>query len=275
MYSANVSGTGQQPFMLGGAKSLALQWAALNANPTIAAAFNTELQQAAGWMFSTGFDPGTLGPFYGRVFGACEPAIVPSTSFLANLAQSGCAYGLNPGSIIASRELTAESSTALRAYYASQANSSAAKDWADHQYGALWSKTGYDTGGVYSDSASAGNNTGLSNLTDAYLGVYKWPGFFFGMGMAHQWPAARLGGVAPAAPQTVSVTCNISSVTNATQCRVTLTKPDGSTVTNTCASSPCAVTADAREGDHLLKVEYLNAANAVLASGEAEPLRVN
>ena len=116
-----------------------------------------------------------------------------------------------------------------------------------------------------------------SNIDDANLATSKWPGFFFGMGgfFANSWPAVRLGGVAPPAPQTVNVTCNISSVPNATKCRVTLTKPDGSTVTNTCSTSPCPVTADAREGDHLLKVEYLSASNAVLAAGDPEPLRVN
>ncbi|MCU1337783.1 MAG: hypothetical protein JWO19_3364 [Bryobacterales bacterium] len=272
--SSNLEGKGQQPFMLGGSKSLALQWAALNSNPTIASAFNTELQQAAGWMFTTGFDPYTLGPYYGRIFNACEPVIVPSTNFPAYLRQSGCADGISLDGIIASRELTAESSTALRAYYASQGNSAAAKLWADTQYGALWSRTGFDTGGVYADNTSAGNNIGASNLTDNYLGSFKWPGFFFGMGMVHQWPAARLGGVAPGLPRTLSVTCNISGVINATKCRVTLTKPDGSTVTNTCTSSPCAVTADARQGDHLLKVDYVSASNAVLNPGDAAPVRV-
>ena len=28
-------------------------------------------------------------------------------------------------------------------------------------------------------------------LSNASLGAYKWTGFFFGMGMAHQWPAVR------------------------------------------------------------------------------------
>ena len=274
LFSLNLTGFGEQPFMLGGAKSLALQWAALNSDSTIASAFNTELQQASIWMFTTGFDPFTLGPFGGRVFDACEPAIVPSTSFPALLAHSNCAGGLSIDGTVEARELTAESSTSLRGYYASQNSSSAARTWADQQYGALWSKSGYDAGGVYSDARSAGNNIGNSNLSDAYLGSFKWTGFFFGMGMAHQWPAVRLGGVAAPMPRTLSVTCNISSVPNATQCRVTLTKPDGSTVTNTCTTSPCPVTADAREGDHLLEVDYLSASNMVLNHGDAVTVRV-
>jgi hypothetical protein len=34
-------------------------------------------------------------------------------------------------------------------------------------------------------------------MTDASLGGGKWPGFFFGMGMAHQWPAELFGVASP------------------------------------------------------------------------------
>jgi hypothetical protein len=35
-----------------------------------------------------------------------------------------------------------------------------------------------------------------------------------------------------------------------------------------CPSSPCSVNLDARQGSHLMKLEYLSATDAVLASGE-------
>ncbi len=196
-YSANISGAAQQPFMLGGAKSMGLDWAAKNANATIAAAFQTLLWQAADWEHDTGVNAALLGPNYCRVTQTGEPQIAPSTGYLGAYAQANCQYGLNPASVIAARELTGETPLALAAYYASQGNSPAAKLWADQQYGALWGSSAYNTGGVYQDANSGGNNIGLTNLTDAYMGSYKWTGFFLGMGMAHSWPAIRLGATPP------------------------------------------------------------------------------
>lgn len=197
--NTGVGASGQQPFMLGGAKSLALQWASLNSNSTIASSYNALLGQATGWMYSTGFDPYSLGPFGARVFQNDEPLIVPSGSYLGSFRQSVGQAGVNVDALVATRELTAESSTSLRAYVASQNCSPASIAWADQQYGALWGANGYNVGVVYSDANTAGNNIGRSNLTDGYLGQFKWPGFFFGMGFGHQYPAVRascvVGGV--------------------------------------------------------------------------------
>ena len=117
IYSANLAGIGQQPFMLGGSKSLALQWASLNANPTIASAFRNLVQQAAAWMFSTASTP----TCWDLTMPACSIAVSrrscrPPIS-LAGYRTSNCAYGGDPAFIVAERELTAESSTALRADY--------------------------------------------------------------------------------------------------------------------------------------------------------------
>ena len=70
----------------------------------------------------------------------------------------------------------------------------------DMFYGATYGAPGYTASGYWSDGLVS------SNLDDQSLGSYKWPGFFFGVGMAHQWPAARLGGVAPAQPRSVPIT---------------------------------------------------------------------
>lgn len=188
-----LGGRGQQPFMLGGGKSLGLQWAALNSDSTIANAFNGLLQNGSTWMRSTGFDTYSLGPFAARVFQADEPLIVPSSSYLGELRANVGQAGVNVDALVATRELTGEVATTLRAYFAGQGNSADAKTWGDQQYGALYGSSNYNTGGVYSDANTAGNNIGRSNLTDGYLISFKWPGFFFGMGMAHQWPAIRLG----------------------------------------------------------------------------------
>jgi hypothetical protein len=52
----------------------------------------------------------------------------------------------------------------------------------------------------------------------------------------------------------------------ATQAVLTVVAPDGTSTQVTCSSSPCPVTIDAREGDHLLSINYLNGANNVRAS---------
>jgi len=70
--------------------------------------------------------------------------------------------------------------------------------------------------------------------------------------------------------RTLSIAGNIASVTNAAKMRATLTLPSGATAANTCASSPCAVTADAQQGRHRLVVEYLSSGDAVLARSDPQ-----
>jgi hypothetical protein len=190
LYSANFAGTGQQPFMLGGYKSLALQWAALNSDSTVASAFTPILQGVSQWLHDN-FNTDNLSPSAARVFQACEPTVTASPNYAGLWKASTCQQGRDPDSVIAGRELIAESATSLRAYFALNGDSNAARIFGDQAYGALWSSHSFDNSAPYSDSASVGNNIGSSNLSDMFLGSYKWPGFFFGIGMAHQWPAIR------------------------------------------------------------------------------------
>ena len=82
------------------------------------------------------------------------------------------------------------------------------------------------------------------------------------------------GGLAAVVNRTILSAFNLSAVPNATQARLTLTKPDGSTVQATCSSSPCSVIADARQGTHLLQIAYLSGTGAILALGEQTRIRV-
>ena len=50
--------------------------------------------------------------------------------------------------------------------------------------------------------------------------------------------------------------------------RVVTTAPSGEVFQTPCASSPCAVSIDSRQGDHILWLEYLSSNGAVLASTE-------
>jgi hypothetical protein len=211
---------------------------------------------------------------------ACEPigTPTPGTSFTTTHGGTDGSCGLDglyylPSSEANDRSHNAEAGNAMLAYYVGNPGPGTQSN-TDAFYGQVFGYCPYTQATFYCDA----NYVNASNeLSDNSLGAFKWAGYFFGMGglFTNSWPAVRAGGVPPAIPRTLDVTCNISSVTNATQCRVTLTKPDGSTVSNTCNTSPCPVTADAREGDHLLKVEYLNASGAVLASAEPQPVRVN
>ena len=80
--------------------------------------------------------------------------------------------------------------------------------------------------------------------------------------------AWRLGGLAPAVNRTLWVSFNMAGVPQATQARITLTQPSGVTVTQTCSASPCAVQADARQGNHVAQLVYLSAGGQALASAD-------
>jgi hypothetical protein len=136
----------------------------------------------------------------------------------------------------------------------------------DEFYGATFGATGYTANGYFSDGLTA------SNLLDGSLASYKWPGFFFGVGMAHQWPAARLGGVAPPQYRTVYISFNQSLGSSA---QITVTAPSSAQSVVQCGNvSPCAVTVDDRQGTHWFQVQYLSTTGKVLAQSDPELLSV-
>ena len=263
-----LAGHGTQPFFLG-VNVLSHRMGAQIGGST-GANFTTLGTNAATWLKAYGYDPVSGGTHYGRIFAGCEPIFADSTqpqNFPEGARNPGCSFN---GSSVApnfSKQISRVDSVEIgNTASVSFGNdpSGANKSFWDTFYANIWDVAPYTAAGFGSDGLGSAN-CGPSN--DFSQG--KWTGFCFGIGMSHQWPAARLGGVTPAIPRTIDVTCNISSVANATKCRVTLTKPDGSTVTNTCTTSPCPVIGDARQGDHLLKVDYLNASDAVLSPGIA------
>ena len=95
----------------------------------------------------------------------------------------------------------------------------------------------------------------------------KGYGQVFGVGQAHQWPAARLGGVSPPIPQTVSVDLDLGSAASA---RVTVTQPSSATTQYLCSSSPCQVEVDARQGAHWAQIDYLSITGDVLSSASPD-----
>jgi hypothetical protein len=173
-----------------GIKTTAMKWASQNDDTATASQYATLASAAAEWIRQVGYDPNTQGMNYGRVFQACEPSVVatpvlPTFAFYART--PGCNYGLDPSAIRAARVLTAETSQALRVAYESNPTPDI-KNWADVAYGSIWGYCPYTAPGYYCDA-----NYVKDENSDASLAAYKWAGFFFGVGMAHQWPAVRVG----------------------------------------------------------------------------------
>jgi len=253
-----IAGYGQQPFMLG-IKITQMKLASQNDDLTLAANYAALATQAAQWVHDVGYDPATQGMHYGRIFGACEPYSVPTpnTTFMART--PGCNNGLNPAAIRTARVLTAEASQALRVYYESNPTPEA-KAWGDTAYGSIWGYAPYTTGGVYTDA-----NYVRDENSNGSLAAYKWTGFFFGMGMSHQWPAVRLGGVAQARFRKVNLEVK-QGVAAKTQ--ISVTAPSSAVTIFACAASPCEVTVDDRQGTHWYRVQYLSEDDKIVSQSD-------
>jgi hypothetical protein len=260
--SANVAGIAVQPYMLG-IRQNAWRWAALAAtaagNPTLAAQFNSLRTAASTWFRNTGFDSAiTQGSFYSRVDELCEPITPASMGY----GGGGPCFDDNPSNSeydkVAMRQLTAEGSASLLSY--SDSGASDAVAFGDLAYGSLWGVSGMTTG-VYvpADGANIAD-TANSNTNWSYG---KWTGFFFGMGMTHQWPAVRLGGVQPAIPTITSVPVTLQG--GAVRAQVTITAPSGAAASPIYCVSTCNVTTDAREGNHWAHIVYQDSGGSTVS----------
>jgi hypothetical protein len=86
--------------------------------------------------------------------------------------------------------------------------------------------------------------------------------------------AWRLGPIAGPTTRMLPIGFDLASVPAATHVTMTVTQPNGVSTTTTCLTSPCTVTADARQGDHLVLIHYRGANNTVLKAGRAIPIVV-
>lgn len=258
-----LAGYGQQPYMLG-IQSQFMNWAAF-ADIAEATNYASLAASAATWLKDYGFDPDTQGLNYGRVFDACEPTTTTAGNFTFRVPT--CSYGYAGRN--SARALNGEIGASLGMLYAASPTA-ANKTWGDLVYGSLWGKPAWTTGGVYSDPYFVATETG-----DGYIGAYKWAGFFFGMGMAHQWPAARVGGPTAASVVSKSLQFLLSSVPNATKVTSIITRPTGTSTTVTCTSSPCNVSVDLTLGTHSMTLYYYSASNKLLALSDPILFTVN
>ena len=94
------------------------------------------------------------------------------------------------------------------------------------------------------------------------------------MGMSHQWPAARLGGVAPADTTIIPITCALPTAKYPTVAKqkVLVKLPTGvvEEFTSTCASPTMNITIDHRYdgGWYLRKIQHLTAGDVVVVSSD-------
>lgn len=174
----------QQPFMMG-IKTTELRVAGLS-DAVLGTNFTALSYAAARWIQTVGFDPNTLGMNYGRIFGGCEPALTTTPGTTFTFRQPGCNYGGQASNDDAARTLNAEANTAISQNFIGQGYSASARAWGDLAYGAVWGYCPYTAPGYYCDP-----NYVFAENSDVALSNYKWDGFFFGMGMSHQWPAVR------------------------------------------------------------------------------------
>ena len=249
-------GRGTQPFMLG-IKTLQMYYGSLVDDPATASSYRDLAGQAANWILTQGYDPLLKAVVYGRIFPQCEPPVAESgistlDTRLPQCVENSANYWGPP----VARVRNSEVQNAVRVGYETN-HTNEVKALGDQMYCAQWGKATMTQPGYCTEPMQA------TNLDDVSLGSYKWTGFFFGIGMAHQWPAARVGGVSPAVPQTVSVNLDLSQAASA---RVTVTQPSSATQQFLCSSSPCQVQVDARQGAHWVQIDYLSSTGQVLSS---------
>ncbi len=259
-FEYNLVGRGTQTFMAG-IKSLQMRYASQAYAP-----YQTLAAGLANWVGTVGFDPATKGIYYGRGFPQCEPAVTDSGITDVQYRVVSCIENSdNPTYAEEARARNAEAQNAMTMMYLANPTDKN-RSIGDTFYGATYGASGYTAQGYFSDGTTS------SNLDDVSLGSYKWPGFFFGIGMAHQWPAVRLGGAAPPQYRTVYISVNLTTGSSA---RILVTAPSGATQAYSCGNtSPCPVKVDDRQGAHWYRIQYLSDAGKVVAQSAPDLLSV-
>lgn len=183
-------------------------------------------------------------------------------------------------------------STGAFGHYYQVTGDSAYKTFGDELFSAAYGGAADGPGGSLSPGGPAADGSTAGNYIDALpacnvsappcggygISTYNVYGKGFGQGSGTGGASAFLGyRTTPSPTNTVNIemSTKIDSVTSATKVKYTITSPDGTTATTTCTSSPCTVTADARQsGTALVKIEYLSAGNSVLAVGVPQAISI-
>jgi hypothetical protein len=172
------------------------------------------------------------------------------------------------------RALSAEAIRGLMAAYSSS-QSTDLHDFLDGLFNAMFAKPGTCPSGssacVPDGTYLSGMDDGGSMMTATPPQGNEWFGTFFGFNDLSAWSAYRDGGLPPASWQTYYVSFSMGAVRGAEKVRISATEPSGAILQTECASSPCAVAVDGRQGKPLIEVIYLSNSEGVLAR-TASPL---
>jgi hypothetical protein len=267
-----ITGWASEPFMTGilaeafdfsakAMEAVSPPTAASTATASLAHSYNVA---AANWVKNYGYRTATKGLYYYVDGIECQPPISESNGI--------CTSGMPADT---SRTLSPEGSRGLTTAYA-YTQDPALKAFIDTLYNAMFAppatcpsgSTVCVPDGTYIDPMNDGqymiNVPPLASLGSAT--PWKYFGLFFGVTALSSWPGYRVGGVQPWAGEPMYIGANLPGVSGAAAIRVVTTAPSGATYTTNCSASPCAVTVDRRQGDHLSWIQYLSAAGAVLAS---------
>lgn len=269
-YAANLSGFGQQGFMLGikayGSNLLATQ--TIPALSSYVAPYASFTGNSASFIWNSAMNQTLSTTNYGRVFQQCEPTAIPAPGTLNDSTLAGCTDGLSPVGISLGREQNAEVSHAHVLFY-KKVPTNQNLIQGDKWYGALWCNSTFTTKNVFCDQNSTAQNVGQTQFADIYINEGKWYGFFTGVGKAHEWPAARLGGVQ--APQPRAVTVQVPQLAGLTA-QIVTTYPSGSQTTTACPNLYCAVLVDDTQGQSLFQIQYLSGGKVVGQTDVPGPL---
>jgi hypothetical protein len=263
---SGIPGVGTQPFLLG-IFAMAMDFASkalATTDPVNSAHYRQFVIDIANWERDYGYWPSTKGMYYMVNTIPCQPPISDNNS--------RCTYNNTVGQ---ARTLNAEAWRAVMAGYAYTRDSSLLAI-GDTLYNANFAKPGTCPSGStvclpdgeYQGGFDDGNGWSMTG-TPPVGQAHKYFGMFFGIGAGAAWPAYRIGGPQGVTRRQVYVGFNGARIPGAAGVRATATAPDGESIQVSCSSSPCAVPIDARQGEHIFRIEYLSHTGAVLAASEA------
>lgn len=134
--------------------------------------------------------------------------------------------------------------------------------------------SGITGGGPGADGGAGNFGDVLVYQIDSQLARGKEFGSNAGAGMADTYLAYRLGAAQGPSLVTVRIGFDLAAASGANQVQVTVVQPNTLVARTVCSSSPCAVTVDARQGNHMVKLDYQLATGAVVAPGKPVVLKV-
>jgi len=231
------------------------------------------------WMRTVGYDPYTRGLLDAVEFGSCQDGLLPTgfttgppptNSVPGAWVQASCQGSVTGFGSQRQRILNMEAQSASGGLY-ELSPSPTSLAFGDELYGAINGVASLTAPGLTTDG-------GVSNVFSdtASMNAGKWYGFQFGVGMSHQWPAVRVGGLAPADPVTVGMSvAALSGETGAPS--IIYTSATAATQTVTCTAGTagwyCPGAGDRRLGTEILAQVVRQMPGGELR-GERRPVRI-